>query len=237
MSLVHGSSFSLRAGRVARPAAIARTHLAVVVICLVASVAAEASSVLLFDNGPVIGDTGRCDQGPTGCAGSGTWTYYDNFSVAGPSIITDFDYTDHFFTDGSGPANYVTTNWSLWDSDPFTAAAPVVSGSTVATIVPAGPYHQFSIGGLNQVLPAGVYWLGINNTVTNGIEMTAAHAVGVLPGAKQSDGVTHFFENQPERAFRIYGRAVPEPAGIILVVFGLAAGSRFRAARVRAAQI
>jgi hypothetical protein len=188
---------------------------------------ASAIPVLLFDNGPVSGDTFRCDQGPTGCAGSGTWTIYDNFNLSSPAVITAFDYTDFINLPG-GPQNYVITNWSLWNSDPIAPGSPVASGSSVATLVPSGAAHLFTVGGLNQLLPAGVFWLGVNNTTINGQIVTAASASGVLPGARQSDGDTHFFSNIPERAFRIYGNSVPEPTAYVLVCAGVMAGGHLR---------
>jgi hypothetical protein len=185
---------------------------------------ALANSPVIFDNGPVTGNALWCDQGPSGCGGSGNWTYYDNFNLPGPRIITEFDYTDILTT----PANYVTTNWSLWNADPFTAGAPAASGSSVATIAPAGIGQLFTVSGLSQVLPAGVYWLGINNTMRNGDEVSVASATGVLAGAKQSDGLTFFYDGRPERAFRIYGTNVPEPTGSILVLTGMFVGGACR---------
>jgi hypothetical protein len=171
---------------------------------------------LLFDNGTPFIDSNRCDQGPTGCGGTGTWTYYDNFNLAAPSTITEFDYQDFF--QAGGPANYMTTNWSLWNGDPFTAGAPVASGSSVATLTPSSPSNAylFTVTGLNQPLPAGVYWLGINNTVTNNAITTTYSTTGVLPGARHSDGGTEMFTNRPDRVFRIYGTQVPEPGCALL---------------------
>jgi hypothetical protein len=164
---------------------------------------------LLFDNGAPFISTGRCDQGPTGCGGTGTWTYYDNFSLAAPSTITEFDYLDVF--DQGGPANYSTTNWSLWNGDPFTAGAPVASGSSVATVSPSSGAHLFTVTGLSQSLSAGVYWLGINNTVTNNAITFPFGTPGALFGARHSDGVTQLSAGLPDRVFRIYGTQVPEP--------------------------
>jgi hypothetical protein len=102
------------------------------------------------------------------------------------------------------------------------AAAPVASGSAVAVLSPTGPGNQYlyTVSGLNEVLSAGVYWLGTNNTVRNGSLTAVATVAGVLPGAKQSDGVGNFFDGLEDRAFRIYGRLVPEPSGLMLALFG-----------------
>src|SRR4051812_16237977 len=118
---------------------------------------ASGVPVVLFNNGAVTGDTNRCDQGPIGCGGSGTWTIYDNFNLSTPAVITGFDYTDNIV--GGSPADYVRTNWSLWNSDPITPGSPIASGSFVATLAPSGTSYLFTVSGLNQVLPAGVFWL------------------------------------------------------------------------------
>jgi hypothetical protein len=194
-------------------------------ICVGTLCVSAAQAAVLYENGPLSGSSGFCDQGPSGCGGSGTWTYYDDFTLTSPSIVTGFDYTDWFY-EGT-PADYVQTNWSVWDSDPFTAAAPLATGTTAATITPNGPpsvQYLFTVTGvnpLNLVAPPGTYWLGINNTVRNGAITTAAESTHLPRNAKQSDGVTHFFNNYPDRAFRIYGNVVPEPSAAALVFVGV----------------
>jgi hypothetical protein len=197
-------------------------------LCLANNASGAAS--LLFDNGPVFDTTSRCDSGPNTCGGSGTWAYYDNFNLSTPANITGFDYIDSV-TSGS-TANYVATNWSLWNADPFTAGGPMASGSSVAASVPTSGGRLFTVAGLNQALPAGVFWLGINNNMLNKDVTSPARAAGVLLGARQSDGVSFFFTDVPDRVFRIYGESIPEPDGCTLLIAGVVTsgslGSRAR---------
>ena len=197
-------------------------------LTLAALFAGNVQATVLYDNGPVTDASagGWCDQGPSGCSGTGTWTYYDNFTLSADSTVTGFNYIDWFFS--GGPSNYVTTNWALYGGDPFTNAA-IASGSDVATLVATGPsrQYQFTVTGLNiNLLASTVYWLDINNTVTGGILTTVATVAPVaapLTGAKQSDGGSNNFNNRPDRAYQIHGGsvAVPEPVTIALLGIGL----------------
>jgi hypothetical protein len=155
-------------------------------------------------------------------------TLYDNFVLAADSAMTGFDYTDWFSS--GGPANYVATDWSLFSADPF-ASLPIASGTSVAVLTATGPAdpYRFEISGLNIALSFGVeYWLGILNSVRGGISTTVARVDnpgGGRDAAKQADGAGNdldlpAFEN---RAFRIEGAPVPEPAGAALLGVGLAA--------------
>ena len=189
-----------------------------------------ARAITLFDNGPItdLDSSGSCDQGPTGCGGTGTWTVYDNFVIAGDAVMNGFDYTD-WFSDGSGPANYVQTNWSLFDASPH-SSPPIASGTATAVLTPTGPVDQFMFS--LSILPIGLaggveYWLGINNLVTDDIITTFATVDdpgGVLSAVKQGDSETDVFDLHPSysnRAFRIHG--VPEPSSASMLLIGLVA--------------
>jgi hypothetical protein len=180
----------------------------------------QADADLLFSNGPINDPDsgGSCDSGPDSCGGSGTWTYYDNFELTANSIITGFDYTDWFFN--GTPNDYFETNWSIFSSDPFNSA-PDFAGTATAVLSATGPADQylFTIDGLGLNLDAGIYWLGINNLNTSGIITTVATSDGVLPGAKQADGVSNFFDGVQERAFSVYGKSVPEPTSATILGF------------------
>jgi hypothetical protein len=205
-----------------------RLLLAVSTLIGAALLSSPAPAITLYDNGPVADSSsdGRCDQGPTGCGGTGTWTVYDNFVLAAGSVMNGFDYTDWFLS--GGPANYVQTHWSLFDSNPF-GSAPIASGTATALLTPTGPPNQylFELGIPDIDLDAGVeYWLGINNTVTGGIHTTTATVGapgGGLDAAKQSDGFLFAFEltSVENRAFRIYGTPIPEPGTATLLGLGL----------------
>jgi hypothetical protein len=122
----------------------------------------------------------------------------------------------------------------VYDDDPFTNA-PIATGTAVATLTPTGPVNQylFTVTGVNPaniVAPAGTYWLGINNTMRSGT-VTTIGEVSPNGNAKQSDGAGINFDNLPERGFRIYGSAVPEPSGLILALLGLLAAASRRSRR------
>ena len=207
--------------------------------CALVLAARGVPAVTLYDNGPVTDPAkfGLCDSAPLACGGTGSWTYYDNFVLASDSIVTGFDYTDWF--DFGTPADYVATSWSLFAADPFSSAA-IASGSALAILTPNGPADQFrfEIGGLGIAVSAGVeYWLGISNTLSGGAvtSVTRVDNPGSgLDAAKQSDGVSDLdlpsFEN---RAFRVEGTVVPEPATGALVGLGIVSLGLARRVRSR----
>ena len=216
-----------------------RALLGMGLVALVAAAApGPARGITLYDNGPVNDPSavGRCDSGISfGCGGDGDWTFYDDFVVTGDATMTGFDYVDWFSS--VGPANYVSTDWSLYDADPFVAAA-IASGTAVASLTPTGPAFQyrFEVAGLSQALTSGVvYWLGISNNVTGNISTTAARVDdpgGGLNASKQADGAGNQldFPGFENRAFRIEGTPVPEPRGALPI---LAVGAALLVSRRR----
>ena len=189
-------------------------YITLVAMAFVYAPRTSAQSVL-FDNGPLTADTDRCDSGPGVCLGSGNWTVFDDFNLNSTSNVTQIDFVSLLsFGDIS---DYIETNWSIWDSDPLTAAAPIFSGTTVGNAVDlGGGAYQFELS-VNFTLTTGNYWFGNNNQVANLAATTAYGAVGNGVGALQTDNATFDFTDLPERAFTIRGDAVPEPsAGFIL---------------------
>ena len=207
------------------------------VLGVLALTASPAHALLLYDNGPItdLASDGWCDSGLSlACGGTGEWTFSDNFLLAADATMTGFDYTD-WFSFGS-PTNYVETDWSIFDADPFTSS-PIASGTAVAILTATGPASQFlfEVGGLDISLSTGVeYWLGIHNTVSGVATTTVARVAnpgGGLDAAKTSDGAANDidFPSFENRAFRIHGTVVPEPSTALLCAAGLVAlGARRR---------
>ena len=130
-------------------------YITLVAMAFVYAPRTSAQSVL-FDNGPLTADTDRCDSGPGVCLGSGNWTVFDDFNLNSTSNVTQIDFVSLLsFGDIS---DYIETNWSIWDSDPLTAAAPIFSGTTVGNAVDLG-------GGAYQ------FELSVNFTLTTGWQL------------------------------------------------------------------
>lgn len=202
------------------------------VFLVVASSPAYAG--VLWDNGTAISNSGRCDSTPV-CNGS-PWTVYDNFTLGSASTVTGLTYNDYFHT--VAPYNGTTydgTNWTIWNSDPFTASGPVASGTSVGLEGPVGGDAAgstlFTVTGLDVSLDAGTYWLGIQNIV--GADTQTTRALSATTGTfKQSSPLppgTHEFNVIGETAFTVEGAAVPEPGTLSLLgcaLIGLGIGFR-----------
>jgi hypothetical protein len=193
-----------------------------------------SQATLLYDNGDtdnLSADT-RCDAGPDVCPeGDGfTWTVYDDFTVTGDSTITSISYTDWFFT--GDPSNYLTTNWSIWDSAPSLTGSALYSGAAVASLASTGvvstegaEQYTFTITGLSLDITGGTtYWFGNSNVTTNN-SITTYAAVGDIDGTGDaiavSDGIGGpvIYGGKAERDFKVYG--VPAPASLALFGLGL----------------
>jgi hypothetical protein len=101
----------------------------------------RADAGLLFDNGAVAGNTVSCDSYADVCLGDGTgWVIYDDFTLGSSATMTGFTYNDFFWM--GGPGGYVSTNWWLYNGDPFnggTLAYSGMSSQAPATQHRAGP--------------------------------------------------------------------------------------------------
>lgn len=160
------------------------------------------------------------------CSGVSGWTVYDDFTLSTATTITGFTYNS-IFTSGT-VANYQSTIWSLWSSDPFLAAGPDAQGTATAVLSPnVANTTLFTVTGLNVLLDAGTYWLGVQNTLSdNAITGAAASLGNGLPGYKQSDqlsgGCCKYNIAGDNAAFTIQGDAVPEPETLWPLAFSLA---------------
>jgi len=183
--------------------------------------AANASAMLVYDNGPLGPNVTWCSS--NNCdGGTRNWTYIDNFQLTSGALVTDIRYTDHVFI--GSLADFINTNWRIWAADPFTNA-PIASGTGGTVTALANNRFEVHIGGLNVALNAGVeYWLGTNNQFANnsGSEIVGALHAGLTPmGGLQDDGGGLQLSPRPDRAFQLFG--VPEPISLALFGIGLAA--------------
>lgn len=185
-------------------------------------------SILLYDNGPLSGNSERCNQGPNGCGitNGGAFTWYDNFQLSEAAVINGFAYYDYFFN--NGPESYISTIWSIWGGPP-NVGAPIAQGTDVAAVAPhlLGS-HRFEVGGITVPLPAGIYWLGISNFVVDGTIITFGSASNSpLPGASywsETGSTPSTHPAFPDRAFQIL--AIPEPATAAFSMLALTAAWR-----------
>jgi hypothetical protein len=176
----------------------------------------------LFSNGPLQGNSGWCNQGPSQCGLTppGRFSVFDDFQLSNRFLVTGFDYND-FFHYGD-PAAYVNTVWSIWSGNPSQRSATMLySGTSVATLAPStlGSY-LFTVNGLAMELDNGAYWLGISNTVLSGSITTYGSAGGPGSGVFTTDG-SSYYSMYHERVFSVYGSEVPVPASAWLFLSGL----------------
>ena len=185
---------------------------------------------IIWNNGSVTGAGSNCDFTGGACPGGDTgWTIFDDFELTEEEIVTGLTY-DSYFSAGT-TADYVSTNWSIYDGDPllFGAGALAASGNVVASLS-ADSFNTttFTVTGLYVDLPAGTYWLGYENVLTSGaVTLDAASNGSALPGFKQeSDDQSHPFNyTTGNTVFTIEGAqdVAPEPGSLWLAMLAGAA--------------
>jgi hypothetical protein len=199
-----------------------------VVLGIALFVASSANATVLYDNGPVAGNAGACDQQTDNCGGDG-WTIYDDFQISAASTIDGFTYYSYPLT-GDFTGDYTGTQWSIWGADPLHnySSGPVFSGTTLGTASPEEDGSVLiTITSLNIDLSAGKYWLGTSNDMSNSNDITTyAFTNNGFADAEQSTDAGVFFNsgNLADAAFTIDGpgaSAVPEPSSLSLLVLGL----------------
>jgi hypothetical protein len=170
----------------------------VMVGLLAVSYSRTAKADSIWSNGVALPISTNCDSSPdvwNGPAGNTGWTVYDNFNMTTATTITGF-WFNSFFLIGS-PADYLSTNWSIWALDPITSLAfsfpPLASGNAVATLSPDSFATSLTVSGLNLDLTnvgtywtnVGTYWLGYD-TVLNSSD--SAETLAVLSNGSDLSG-------------------------------------------------
>jgi hypothetical protein len=212
-----------------------RAKAAVVVISLglLSSMPVEnASASVLWNNGTTTGSGGLCNNDTFGCGGGGLgWTVYNSFTLSNTDTVTGLTYDSQFL---SGLASYVSTNWSIWSTNPYTsfASGPAYSGTlTGVNSADANSMTLTTITGLSVVLTAGTYWIGLSNNLSGSDDQSSYGAVSSLNTGTSTYQLLGDGErlNNPanQEAFTIDGTsgisATPLPAGLPLFAGGLGA--------------
>lgn len=190
-----------------------KNFFAIVALTLAGSL---AQAEVVFDNGAPADNSYHCISGPKACGGSGTWTIYDQFTLASPTTISGFANWNVGIVEGF----YSATKWSIWTSTPTNGGAALYSGTSVATIAIDQGYLLATVDGLAIDLAAGNYWLGITHVLRGNSVWTYAISANGQADALQWDGATNRAADLGDMAFVITA-AVPEPDLYAMILAGL----------------
>jgi hypothetical protein len=239
--------------RIVNPVAVtvrARVVLVFGKAILVAAIAMTAVSPgradVLYTNGNGIpdGTSASINSNTSGCnpdypcrvTGDG-WTVFSRFSLGSSADIAGFTYYSDFSPFSS--ADYVSTNWSIWTTNPVTVGAhPIFSGTAGTIPNPPSDDAPVTVSGLNIDLAAGQYWIGLQNNLDNPNAYSLYDVSDNGNPALQIDNFRQYFaaDLQPA-AFTIngvYAQSVPEfPTWWLMALgfAGLAAGAGRRKLR------
>jgi hypothetical protein len=190
----------------------------------------NAGADVLWNNGTTTGSGGLCNNDTSGCGGGGLgWTIYNSFTLSTTDTVTGLTYDSQFL---SGLASYVSTNWSIWSSNPYTsfASGPAYSGTiTGVNSADVNSMTLTTITGLSVALTAGTYWIGLSNNLSGSGDESSYGAVSSLNTGTSTYQLLGDGErlNNPENqeAFTIDGTsgisATPLPAALPLFTGGL----------------
>ncbi len=237
-------------GFIASPSMRAKAAVLAISLGFFSAVSLEnASADVLWNNGTTTGSGGLCNNDNFGCGGGGLgWTIYNSFTLSTTATVTGLTYDSQFL---SGLGSYVSTNWSIWSSNPYIsfASGPAYSG-TVTGVNSADVQSMTltTITGLSVALTAGTYWIGLSNNLSGSDDESSYGAVSTLNTGTSTYQLLGDGErlNNPvyQEAFTIDGTsgvsATPLPAALplfagVLGMIGLIAGRKKRKAAASAA--
>ena len=158
----------------------------------------------LWSNGAIntsFSNANVCDSGPNSCgnAGGAQWTIFDNFNVPAsskPWNVSGFDFTD--FLINTPTSDYKSTNWSIWNGDPFSGGKLVASGTG-------------AVAGLTNVLGS----CGVGTCVET-FSVNFSSGVFLASGSTYYLGTTNVFNSGSdvsERLFAAGGNTAPGGTG------------------------
>ena len=163
-----------------------------------------------------------CDNSPTSDPNTGCvagFTIYDDFTSRPNLAINTITYDTYLF--GSAPT---VAKFTFYDHDPITdqTATLLDFEDPVTTSTDAYGATRVTLTGISIVLPAGHYWLGIQNVFTDGSysgfgATTQRHLQGAEQGEDGGSVVT--IVPTVDAAFTLQ-TDVPEPASWILMLIG-----------------
>jgi hypothetical protein len=197
---------------------------AIAASCGLAAMPAHAGDY--WDNGPVAGDSGYCDNSapsvPTAGCSAGV-TIYDDFTSRADREINTITYDTYL--SGSAP---IQAQFKFYDHDPIADPTQTLLDfiDPVTTSADAHGATLVTLTGIFILLPAGHYWLGIQNVFTDGSTSTFGETSrSRLLGAELGvDGDPNYRLSPDVGAAFTLQSNVPEPASwaLMLMGFGLA---------------
>jgi hypothetical protein len=203
---------------------------AILVAAMAMTAVPAARAGVLYSNGKPDGTSTSINSNTSGCnpnypchlTGDG-WTVFSPFSLGSSAAIAGFTYDSDFSPFSS--ADYVSTNWSIWSTNPKkpgarplfsgTAALAAASGvvSTISNLLPGD--DRVTVYGLKNIdLAAGQYWLGLQNNLNDPNAYSLYDVSDIGNPALQIDNLRqHFWADLQPAAFTIdgvYAPSVPE---------------------------